>query len=178
VPDPEGNLVFLISDEVNAIADFESLNVSILKVGILSGGESVQWVEFEPEIAEVDLTLVQGDKTQEIWRGDVPEGQYTTVFIHVTDVSGVLKETGQTVDVKLPSQKLHMSKAFQVTADVVTSFTYDLTVVATGNAQSGIKYILKPQVGQSGADQKPKEAEGKGSKPETPGPNIPINRPD
>ena len=178
VPNPEGNFVFLISDEVNAIADFESLNVSISEVGLLSGGDSGQWVEFEPEIAEVDLTLVQGDKTQEIWRGDVPEGQYTTVFIHVTDVSGVLKETRQTVDVKLPSQKLHMSKAFQVSADTVTSFTYDVTVIAAGNAQSGIKYILKPQVGQSGADHKPTEAKGKGGKPETPGPNMPINKPD
>ena len=31
-PSPEGNFVFLISDEVNAIGDFESLNVSISKI--------------------------------------------------------------------------------------------------------------------------------------------------
>lgn len=178
VPNSEGNFVFLISDEVNAIADFESLTVSISKVGLLSGGDSGQWVEFEPEIAEVDLTLVQGDKTQEIWRGDVPEGQYTAVFIYVADVSGVLKETGQTVDVKLPSQKLHMSKAFLVTADTVTSFTYDVTVIAAGNAQSGIRYILQPLVGQSGADHRPSETKGKGGKPDTPGPNVPIKKPD
>lgn len=177
-PDPEGNFVFLISDEVNAIADFESLTVSISKVGLLSGGDSGQWVEFEPEIAEVDLTLVQGDKTQEIWRGDVPEGQYTVVFIYVSDVSGVLKETGQAVDVKLPSQKLHMSKTFLVTADMVTSFTYDVTVIAAGNAQSGIRYILQPLVGQSGADHRPSETKGKGGKPDTPGPNVPVKKPD
>ncbi len=161
VPSPEGNFVFLISDDVNAIGDFESVNVSISKIGILLG-DSDGWVEFKPEIKEVDLTLVQGDRTQEIWRGSVPEGQYTKVFIHVADVHGVLKETGQEVKIKLPSQKLHISKSFQVTVDTVTSFTYDLTVVAAGSPQSGIKYILKPQIDQSGADREPSEGKGKG----------------
>ena len=165
VPNPEGNFVFLISDDVNAIGDFESLNVSISKIGLLPSGDSDQWIEFEPEVREVDLTLVQGDKSQEIWRGNIPEDEYSTVFIHVDGVHGVLKETGQTVEVKLPSQKLHIPKSFQITADTVTSFTYDLTVVATGSPQSGIKYILKPQVAQSGADHKPSEGKAKGKQP-------------
>ena len=162
VPNPEGNFVFLISDDVNAIGDFDSLNVSISKIGLLPSGDSDQWIEFAPEIREVDLTLVQGDKTQEIWRGNIPEGQYSKIFIYVTDVYGVLKETGETVEVKLPSGKLHLSKPFQVTVNTVTSFTYDLTVVATGSPQSGIKYLLKPQIGQSGADHEPNEGKGKG----------------
>ena len=156
-PSPEGNFVFLISDDVNAIGDFQSLNISISKIGLQQEGEANQWIEFDPEVEEVDLTLVQGDKSQEIWRGDIPEGQYSTVFIHVDGVHGVLKETGQTVEVKLPSQKLHIPKSFQITADTVTSFTYDVTVIATGSPQSGIKYILKPQVGQSGAEHKPSQ---------------------
>ncbi len=129
------------------------------------GGDSGQWVECEPEVDEVDLALLPGDETQEIWRGNIPEGQYTKIFIQVADVRGVLKETGQTVEVKLPSQKLHISKSFQITADTVTSFTYDLTVVATGSPQSGIKYILKPQVGESGANHKPSQDKGKDKQP-------------
>ena len=74
----------------------------------------------------------------------MPEGQYSKLFIHVADVHGILKETGQSVEVKLPSQKLHILKSFQVTADTVTSFTYDVTVVAAGSPKSRIKYILKP----------------------------------
>ncbi len=159
---PEGNFVFLISDDVNAIEDFESLDVTISKIGLLPSGDSGEWIEFEPEVEVADLTLLQGDKAQEIWRGNIPEGQYSKVFIHVTDVHGILKETGQEVEIKLPSQKLQMSKSFLVTADTVTSFTYDLTVVAAGSPQSGIKYILRPQADQSGADHKPSEGEGKG----------------
>ncbi len=161
-PSPEGNFVFLISDEVNAIGDFESLNVSILKIGLQLGGETGQWIEFEPEVEVADLTLLQGEKAQEIWRGNVPEGQYAKVFIQVSAVSGVLKETGELVDVKLPSGKLQISKAFEVTGSSMISFVYDITVIATGSPQSGIKYILKPQAGQSGADQSFEKIDGKG----------------
>lgn len=164
-PSLEGNFVFLISDEVNAIADFESLTVSISEIGLLLGGDSGRWIEFEPEISEVDLTLVPGDETQEIWRGNIPEGQYSRIFVRVTDVRGILKETGEEVEVKLPSQKLHISLSFQISADTVTSFTYDLTVVAAGNSQSGLKYILKPQVGESGAEHEPGGGKAKNKQP-------------
>jgi len=163
-PNPTGNFVFLISDDVNAIGDFQSVNVTISKIGLQLGGESGQLVEFDPEVESVDLTLLPGDKAQQIWRGDVPEGEYTNVSIQVSDVRGILKETGQEVEIKLPSQKLHISKRFQVSADKLTTFTYDLTVVAAGSPQSGIKYILKPQVDQSGADHKPIEPKGKAKK--------------
>jgi hypothetical protein len=154
-PSAEGNFIFLISDDVNAINDFVSVNVSISKINLLQSGDMNQVIEFEPEIGVVDLTLVQGDKTQEIWRGDIPEGEFTSVSIEVSDVRGILKETGEEVEIKLPGQKLHISKHFQVSADAVTTFTYDLTVIAAGNADNSLKYILKPQLDQSGADHKP-----------------------
>ncbi len=163
-PNPEGNFVFLISDDVNAIGDFESVKISISAISLLKSGDSDQLIEFKPEQGEVDLTLVQGDKTQEIWRGNVPEGEYKNVSIEVAEVHGILKETGEEVEIKLPSQKLHVSKRFQVSSDKLTTFTYDLTVIAAGSPQSGIKYILKPQVDQSGANQKLIEPKGKGKK--------------
>ena len=150
-PSPEGNFVFLISDDVSVIGDFQSLNISITKIGLQVGGEGGQWIELNPEVKGVDLTLLPGDKAQEIWRGNIPEGQYTKVFIHVSDVSGILNETGRAANVKLPSEKLQISKTFEVTSDSIVSFVYDITVVEAG--RSG-QYILKPQVGQSGADQR------------------------
>lgn len=169
-PDPEGNFVLLISDDVNAIEDFESLLVSITKVEIISGGDSGERIQFKPETEVVDLTSVKGEKTQQIWRGNIPEGEYAKVILYVDGVDGVLKEekilegTGPTVEVKLPSDKLQISKPFQVTAGAVTSFTFDVTVVSAGNEQSGIKYILKPQIGESGASTEPANSEGKGKK--------------
>ena len=166
-PHPEGNFVLLISDDVNAIGDFESVDISITKVGLFSS-ENGGWMEFEPDIKEVDLTTVQGDKTQQIWRGNLPQGKYTKVFIYISDVQGMLKEAiavnGQIVDIKLPGNKLHISETFQITEGTVTSFTYDLTVIATGNEQSGIKYMLKPQADESGAENEPASNKGKGNR--------------
>jgi len=155
VPSPQPttpvNFVFLISDEVNAISDFHSLNVTISKIGLQQEGEADQWIELNPQGEVVDLTLVQGDKAQEIWWGYIPEGRYTKVFILVSNISGVLKETGKSVTVKLPSEKLQISRPFEVTSDSEVNFVYDITVVQAG--KSG-QYILKPQAGQSGADQR------------------------
>jgi len=162
-PSATGNFAFLISDEVNAIGDFDSLNISISSISLYLSDESGRWIKLDPEVEEVDLTLLQGDRAQEIWRGNVPEGNYTKVFIQVSSVSGIFKETGASVDVKLPGDKLHISKPFEVTSGSETNFVYDLTVVAAGSTQSGIKYILKPQVGQSGADQRFELINGKGS---------------
>ena len=156
-PSPEGNFVFLISDDVNAIGDFQNLNISISKIGLQAEGEDGQWIEFDPEVEAVDLTLLQGDKAHEIWRGDVPEGQYTKVFIYVSNVSGTLEATGKSISLKLPSNKLQISKPFSVTSGSVVNFVYDVTVVEAG--RSG-QYIIKPQVGESGADRSFEKVDG------------------
>ncbi|MEE8373403.1 MAG: DUF4382 domain-containing protein [Dehalococcoidia bacterium] len=158
-PNPEGNFAFLISDEVNAIGDFQSLEVTVSKIGLLLGGNESQWIEIDPEVKTVDLTLLPGEKAQEIWRGNITRGQYTELFIYVENVKGVLLDGNTTTDVKLPSNKLRMSKPFSVTGDAVTSFIYDITVVEAG--KSG-KYNLKPQIGESGADQKFEKVEPPG----------------
>ena len=150
---PNGNFVFLVSDEVNAIADFSSLNLVVEKIGLLQSGTSEKWLEFTPQVKEFDLSLLPGDKSLELWRGDIPAGQYNRVFIQVSQVTGVLKSTGKTLDIKLPSNKLQMSLNFEVSADSVTHFTYDLTVVNAGNGKNGGKYLLKPQITESGAKQ-------------------------
>lgn len=158
-PNPEGNFAFLISDEVNAIGDFQSLEVTISKIGLHLGGNESQWIEIDPEVETVDLTLLPGEKALEIWRGNITAGEYTKVFIYVESVKGVLLDGNTTTDVKLPSNKLRMSKPFSVTNDGVTSFIYDITVVEAG--KSG-KYILKPQIGESGADQEFEKVEPPG----------------
>jgi hypothetical protein len=162
-PAAEGNFAFLVSDEVNAIADFDKLFVTLNKVGVLQTGTSEKWVEFVPEVKEFDLALLPGATTQELWRGDIPEGDYAKVVIYVSGVQGTLKESGQTIEIKLPSHKLQIDASFQVSAGNVTSFTYDLTVVKAGNAQGGGKYLLKPQTNESGASQVPNPANSKNS---------------
>ena len=96
---------------------------------------------------KVDLTKLKSDNATEIWSGELNDGTYTKVFIYVSDVEGVLAD-GE-ANVKLPSGKLQISKPFEVTSGEVTEFVYDVTVIKAG--KNG-KYILKPQIAQSGPD--------------------------
>jgi predicted secreted protein len=158
-PEAEANFRFLISDDANAIDDFEHLYVTISNIGF-QGGESGNWTEFAPNVTEVDLKPLVEDNALEIWSGDFTPGDYNKVFVDVSDVEGILKGTSanetdnETAKVKLPGGKLQISKPFTVSEDGVTSFVYDITVVEAG--QSG-QYILKPQIAESGADKEFKE---------------------
>jgi len=158
----KANFRLLISDDVNAIDQFASLNVTISRVGVHMGGESGKW--FEPPLATVELDLVplQEENAQEIWTGILDDGDYNKVFVHVTEIRGVLK-TGETIDnIELPSDKLHINTHFSIPEDAPVNFVFDLTVVAAGNEKSGIKYILKPVVSESGPKQKFNDVTPKG----------------
>jgi len=144
----EVNFRLLISDEVNYIDDFNELWITITQIGVKQDGESGMWVERNIDPGEkVDLTELKGDNATEIWSGELDNGTYTKVFIYVSIVEGVL--AGDEVNVKLPSGKLQISMPFEVISGQVTEFVYDITVIKAG--KSG-KYILKPQVTQSGSD--------------------------
>lgn len=154
------NLRFFISDEVNAIEDFEHLYVTITSIGLHKGGESGKWHLLDPipdpdgdGIDGIDLKPLEGPNALIIWSGYVDPGEYTKVFIYVDNVTGILAASGdgETVDVKLPSKKLQISKPFTISSDSVVNFVYDITVVKAG--KSG-KYILQPQIAQSGPKQK------------------------
>ena len=166
----EANFRFLISDDVNAIEDFEHVYVTISKIGVHSAGESGNWTEFTPDVTEVDLKPLIGENALEIWSGNLTPGEYNKVFIYVSDVNGILIEAlgGEEANIKLPSNKLQISKPFVISEDTV-SFVYDVTVIEAG--KSG-QYILQPQIAQSGAGQIFREVKqeeiGKDDEPEEP----------
>ena len=92
----------------------------------------------------VDLTKVVGDRAVSVFEGGLPAGAYTKVELETTAVEGVVD--GEAVDVKLPSEKLQITKPFEVTAGGTLSFVFDITVVRKGNGG----YNLLPVVGESG----------------------------
>ena len=207
-----GTVNFYVSDEKNAIGDFESLNVTIDKISFkrADGGDDSETEEpeteepetEEPETEEpeassdeenatetpeptetmeptetpedeaeaeseedseesedgwvvrdvnsttVDLTELQGENATQLKRADVPNGTYTQVRIHITEVDGTLKN-GEQVNVKLPSNKLKLNSEFTIGNGEEVDFVYDATVFEAGN--SG-KYILKPVASESGTD--------------------------
>ena len=152
--DGEANFRLLISDEENAIGDFKSLVVTISSVGVHKAGEAGEWIE-PPDIEEeLDLVDLQGENATEIWSGTLPDGDYNKVFVYVSEIDAELNN-GDSTEVELPSEKLHINTHFSIPTpdDSPVSFVFDISVVAAGNEQSGIRYILKPVVSQSGPNQ-------------------------
>ncbi len=164
----EASLDFYVSDERNAIADFEHLNVTIEKVGVHradGGGENESaWVEKDVNNATVDLTELQGANASKLGTLGVQNGTYDKTFVYVSAINGTLTN-GESTNVKLPSEKLQLKKEFTVGNGESIDFVFDITVFKAGN--SG-KYILKPVVSESGTgdqveieekDDRPEEAE-------------------
>lgn len=146
----QSNFRFLVSDQPNDIGDFAHLTVTISSIGVQTASDNSSWLQFSPDIRTVDLTALQGKNAQEIWSANVTPGQYNKVFIYVSNVEGILASPSAngTANVKLPSGKLQISTPFTVSDNTTTSFVFDVTVIKAGN--SG-KYILKPQIADSGA---------------------------
>ncbi len=111
-------------------------------------GEDTEWVEHDVDNRSVDLTELQGANATLLGNMSLPAGEYEKVFVHVGEVEGTL-QTGEQVNVKLPSQKLHLNEDVTVNQSSDVEFVFDITVFEAGN--SG-KYILKPVASESGTD--------------------------
>ena len=148
----QANLRLMVSDQPNVIGDFAYLNVTISSIGVHRVGDNSTWIQFSPNIGTVDLTKLQGNNATEIWSGNITAGQYDKVFIYVSNVEGNLTASAGngTVNVKLPSGKLQISKPFTISGNGTTSFVFDITVIKAG--ESG-QYILEPQIANSGANE-------------------------
>jgi hypothetical protein len=143
------SLDFYVSDEKNAIDDFEHLNVTIQKVGVhranASENESA-WVEKDVNNTTVDLTELKGANASKLTTLDVQNGTYDKTFVYVTEVNGTLTN-GESTDVKLPSSKLQLNTEFTVGNGEEVDFVFDITVVKRGNSGS---YNIKPVISESG----------------------------
>lgn len=165
-----GTLDLMVSDQPSAIDDFDSLNVSFSEARIFQGdgsedgnesvdgnesddgNESVDGNESEGgyetvdiEGETVDLTTVVGDRATSIANVSLEPGTYQKIELHVEDTDGVVD--GGSVDVKVPSEKLMITKPFTVEANETTEFVFDITVVEKGGGQG---YNLLPVVSESG----------------------------
>ena len=160
IGEQEHNFRLLISDDRLAIEDFSELLVTIEKVSVQqAGGAGLIEFDVPEEDNMADLTKLQGDNALEILKVQLDEGEYTRVVAHVGEVTGELAETGDPITLKLPSSKIKINKPFVIAEGTETTFVFDIAVVAAGNEKSpkGIKYILHPVIGKSGAAQPFKE---------------------
>lgn len=140
-----GNFELYVSDQPSDISDFSYLNVTIGEARIFSDrvNNSSDLRRFDVN-RTVDLTEVVGDEAESVLEEDLEPGTYRKVELHTGDILGVVEN--ETVDVKVPSEKLMMTEDFEVSVNRTTEFVFDITVVKKGS--NG--YNLIPVVSESG----------------------------
>lgn len=107
------------------------------------------WITKDIDDTTVDLTKLQGANATLLENVSMPAGKYTQVRLVVGAVGGTLAD-GSDQRVKLPSDRLKLTKPFTLESGDSVDFVFDVTVHQAGN--SG-KYVLKPVAGESGTDQ-------------------------
>lgn len=112
------------------------------------GEEDRGWFILDIEGETVDLTDVIGDVAESVFEGELEEGTYSKVELHVDSVDATLTD-GESADVKVPSEKLQLTKPFDVVADEPLEFVYDINVVRKGQ---GNEYNLLPVISGSGVN--------------------------
>jgi len=164
---------FWVSDQPGAIEDFETLNVTVTRVGFKpangttngSMNESMNdseadaesgWVERDVDETTVDLTELKGENASLVDSIEVPNGTYTKTVMYVSETNGTLTDGTQT-NVKLPSEKLQLNSEFTAGANESVDFVFDIQVTKAGN--SG-KYVIRPVISQSGTDQPIRDVNG------------------
>lgn len=99
---------------------------------------------FDLDSPTVDLTQVVGERAIGVLDGKLATGTYSKIELYVSGIEGIVD--GETVPVKLPSNKLQIQKSFEVTADEPVEFVFDINVVKKGNGG----YNLLPVISESG----------------------------
>jgi hypothetical protein len=99
----------------------------------------------EIDDATVDLTQVIGADAVSVFDGDLAEGRYAKLELNVAAAEGIVD--GESVAVKVPSERLQITKPFTVRPDETVDFVFDITVVKRGQTNG---YVLQPVVSESG----------------------------
>lgn len=147
-----GVFQLLLSDDANAIGDFEHLNVTISQVRLhaANANNDSGWQEFAPRESRIDLTNLVGSNETTLVKESIAEGKYTRIELVVTDAVGTLKESHEQVAVKVPSGRLFLERPFEVENGKQVQFVFDVEVVKTGALPTSREYQLQPNAGTSG----------------------------
>lgn len=138
----------LVSDLPADIADFEYLNIPILKTRIFSvvnGSES--FVEADINFT-VDLTQLIGAASIEVLEIDLEPGSYTKIelFVDQPNIKSVMV-SGDKAEVFVPSGKLMIDNDFDIVEGEQITFVFDINIVKKGQKA---EYNLTPVISESG----------------------------
>jgi hypothetical protein len=158
----QGDFELLVSDRPSSIDRFDSLQVEFSQARVHSQDGNYTRIDISNRTA--DLTELKGAKAESLVNATLESGNYSKIELYASDVGGIVN--GSEVEVKIPSEKLQITKPFTVRPNSTTSFVFDIQVVLRGNQQNNQGYILKPVISQSGVAGEDVEVERRGGERE------------
>ncbi|MCX6802069.1 MAG: DUF4382 domain-containing protein [Candidatus Diapherotrites archaeon] len=165
---PTGKLVLLVSDEEANIGDFSSVNVTFDSARVFFEDENKGFKEMPLNDAKADLVQLIGENALSVGELQLEAGRYSKIELNVKAIEAYLI-SGDLADVKIPSEKLQITRPFTIDANTETKFVFDIQVVKKGQTY---EYNLMPNIAKSGVVGKDLAAgevkEVKEAKPEKP----------
>jgi hypothetical protein len=165
---PTGKLVLLVSDEEANIGDFSSVKVTFDSARIFFEDENKGFKEMPLNDAQADLVQLIGETALPVGELQLEAGNYSKIELEVKAIEAYLI-SGDLADVKVPSEKLMITRPFTIDANTETRFVFDIQVVKKGQTY---EYNLLPNIAKSGVVGKDLSAEEvkevNEAKPETP----------
>jgi len=155
----EGQFELLVSDQAAAIDDFDYLNVAFSEARIFAtGNDTVNATRIDlSNTSSSDLTQLRGASAESLINTSLLTGNYSGIELHVENVNASVED--ESVEVKVPPEKLMITKPFEIRPNETTSFVFDIRVTLRGNEQNSQGYILRPVISESGVTGKDVEME-------------------
>lgn len=146
IEEKDGEFELLISDAPADIEEFEYVKVTFSHMKLfIGGGNESQFEEIDLTGSEVDLTKLIGENATSILEMNLEPGSYSKIELYVESVEAKLLN-GSSVEIKIPSGNLKITKSFEIKGGEKTQFVFDINVVKT----SDDNYNLLPAISESG----------------------------
>ena len=148
----QGKVVFAVTDDTAELKDISAINITINEISVHS--EAKGWVVVSNATKEFDLLQLKSSGALELAaESNLAAGTYDQVRLNISKV--VIIKAGQSIEAKLPSNKLTLNGNLVVNADTTSTITFDFLADKSLHMTGNGKFILAPVVRletKSGAD--------------------------
>jgi len=148
----QGKVVFAVTDATAEIKNISSINITINEISVHSDKEG--WVVVSSATKEFDLLKLKSEGALELAaQSNLKVGTYDQVRLNISKV--VVVKEGQSIEAKLPSNKMTLTGSLVVNADTTSTITFDFLADKSLHMTGNGKFILVPVVRletKSGAD--------------------------
>src|SRR3990167_3944611 len=139
----QGKVVFAVTDDTAELKDISAINITINEISVHS--EAKGWVVVSNATKEFDLLQLKSSGALELAaESNLAAGTYDQVRLNISKV--VIIKAGQSIEAKLPSNKLTLNGNLVVNADTTSTITFDFLADKSLHMTGNGKFILTPVV--------------------------------